>query len=250
VKEDRRFWSNRVEERKTQIIKEIRAWLEGIPLNGSLPAPPVVREHLAREMVAMFVDIWRELRSRFDQFAYSIREEIERVLMRGRADATPLEGMQFVAPRVAEMMPPPALDLPEAWLGLFGGGYLAILLGGPWSWALAAGGWLLGKLIGREGRRRRDVERLCKQVETRVGEGVSHLLPQVDEKVTLFRRSLLDEIDHRLDGLARDLDREVSQLGRPLAPGDSLQLEKIGTRLIELLRDTDNLALELSIITG
>lgn len=243
---DRVYVVSWLEDWQTLASDNVRTWLASIPTNASLPAVGVLREHVAQELASMSTALWQELRARFDQFSHGVREEAERVLQRGRTESVTLAGMQFMMPAIEGLASPPAFDLPEAWFGLFGGGMLGLMVGGFFGLLLAGAGLVIGAVAGGDARRRRDIDRLCSQITARFEQGVGFLAPQANEKIALFRRAMVEEINHRLDGFAADLERDLPKLGEAVSAAEAERLEALERQVVDAMNETHSVSAEIA----
>lgn len=202
-------------------------------MDKSLPNERALEAEIQKAIVTIFTDIWRELGSRFQVFAAHISQQVEQSLQQARLASGGPGGVRFVLPQV------PTLKIPqdsfeEAWQGLFAGGLLAAVIGGPGAWVLAVGGWLAGLAMGRDRQRKRQVKRIVEQVGNAMDHVMASVVAQIQEKIRLFAGSLDRHIRDRISVFVHDVEGQLEHLGEPLSPSEHARFGEIE----QTVRDT------------
>ncbi|MDP1826607.1 MAG: DUF4365 domain-containing protein [Archangium sp.] len=221
---DERFVSDRLTEQTAALLQRLKARLEAVPLDGTLPNAAQLEQELQAQVTNILGQVWLETSARFQVFASSVSQEVERSLQQARLATGASEQVSFLLPQV------PALNIAadsfeEAWTGLFTGGLFGLLIGGPWGWALLAGGWLAGLFLGREPKRKREIARIVDRVLSSLTAALEVVLKQVHEKIRIYLGSLERHVNDRISVFVHDVEGQLKKLDIPIGPDEARRLE-------------------------
>jgi len=221
---DEHMASQRLDQYRETLIAGIRRKLASVAVEHALPTSAQLERELQSHVLKVLGDVWHEVSARFQAFASLVSREVETSLLQARLATGYAEPMIFQLPQV------PALNVAsdsfeEAWTGLFAGGLFGVILGGPWAWALAGGGWLAGVVLGRERRRKREVERVANRARASLDAALDAVVVQIREKIGAYLGSLERHIADRISVFVHDVEGQLKKHDLPVAPGEARRLE-------------------------
>lgn len=222
---DEQYVTQRLEEQREVLLGRLRKVLEAVSVEEELPTSFQLEQALQSHVLKALTDLWREASTRIQAFAALLSNDVEKSLQQARLATGAGEPVTFRVPQL------PALNIDldsfeEAWTGLLTGGLFGLILGGPWAWALAAGGWLAGALLGRERRRMRKVMRVMSRARSSLDGAFGTVRAQIFGKIGIFLGALERHVTDRVSVFVHDVEGQLKKCGIPLAPAEAARLEE------------------------
>lgn len=246
---DEAFVQQRLVNQLETLLMQLKTHLEQIPIHQNLPLTSAIEKQLQTQVFQFLTEVWRETSARLQNFASYISQEVEKSLQQARLVTGAPDQVRFLLPQI------PALSVKadsfeEAWTGLFAGGLFGLLIGAPWALALAASGWLLGAFLGRERRRKREIDRLLERARASLKPAIDSVFAQVREKLRIYLRSLEHHVADRIGVFVQDVERQLSKLGTPLPPTEEQRLCEIETSVRTKLSSLVRICLDMGLSDG
>ena len=215
---------DRIVERRDLLLARLQKSLKAVPVDRPLPPPLQLEKEIQQQVLSVLTDVWRDVGARVRVFATAVSQEVEESLQQARLATDSRDPMRFILPQV------PTLNLAsdsleEAWFGLFAGGLLGLIVGGPWAWAWAAGGWLAGIVLGREKRRAREIARVVERARSSLDASLSGVQGQIQEKTTQFLATLERHVTDRVTVFVHDVESQLGKHEVPIGPEEARRLE-------------------------
>lgn len=216
--------ARRIVERRDLLLARLQKMLRAVPVDRPLPPPSQLEKEIQQQVLSVLTDVWRDVGARVQAFATAVSQEVEESLQQARLATDSREPMRFNLPQV------PTLNLAsdsleEAWFGLFTGGLFGLIVGGPWAWAWAAGGWLAGIVLGREKRRAREIARVVERARSSLDTSLSGVQGQIQEKTTQFLATLERHVTDRVTVFVHDVESQLGKHEVPIGPEEARRLE-------------------------
>jgi len=224
------------------LLCRLRQILDAVPVDQALPTSVQLEQEMQSHVFRMVNEVWIEVSKRFQAFASLVSREVETSLQQARLTTGSEEPTSFQLPQV------PSLDVAadsfeEAWTGLFAGGLFGLIIGGPWAWALAVSGWLAGALLGRERRRKREVERVVERTGHVLDTVLTAVHRQMREKISTYLRTLEQRVTDRISVFTHDVEGQLEKHDVPLAPDEARRLaehERAVREALAILHEAGN----------
>jgi GTP-binding protein EngB required for normal cell division len=236
--------SRRLGEHLEAILSRFQTDLEAVPTDRDLPASAQLEKQLQAYAAQVLGDVWRDVGARVQTFASVVSRDVEESLQQARLTTDSKEPMRFHLPQVPTLHL--ASDsLEEAWMGLFTGGYIGLLIGGSWALAWAAGGWLAGLLLGRDRRRKREVTRVVKHARASLNASLKGVGSQIGEKTHLCLSALERHVRDRISVFIHEVEGQLAKHDTPIAPEEARRLVEHERALREVLATLENISHQL-----
>jgi GTP-binding protein EngB required for normal cell division len=216
--------ARRIVERRDLLLGRLQKLLKAVPVDRPLPPPSQLEKEIQQQAISVLTDVWRDVGARVQAFATAVSQEVEESLQQARLATDSKEPMRFHLPQV------PTLNLAsdsleEAWFGLFTGGLFGLIVGGPWAWAWAAGGWLAGIVLGREKRRAREIARVVERARSSLDASLGSVQGQIQEKTTQYLATLERHVTDRVTVFVHDVESQLGKHELPIDPEEARRLE-------------------------
>jgi GTPase SAR1 family protein len=204
-------------ERQLSIRADLEQWLLQTPTNQDLPGVDAIRERLQSHVIATLQSLWADASARAQVFAQHIAGEVERCLQQARAAVGTGGGgdVRFVLPALQGLESLASEPLTEAWTGLIALALVGLLMETPLFWLMAAGGWVLGMVLGEERRRKRQIAKVMKKLDEWIPSSLESVHGQVFEKIALHAGYLESHVLDRIVLLVSDAERRLAVLVYP-----------------------------------
>ncbi len=241
--------AQRLEELRAQIRGDLEKRLKGIALNAPLPSSAQLKEELIPKLHEALSSTWQELADELERFSVGVGSEIEQTLQQARLVVGVPAGMQFVASPLPDFGSNSDAASPEALSGLLWGGLIGLLLAEvsplltPW---LAAGGWFVGLLFGKEKQRARAIAKIVLKTDEYVQSAIDAFLSDIRTKAIGFSDMLTHHIHDRMAVFIRDLKLQIARLGTPLELAEHEKLETVERKVQSALIALEDIIHEIS----
>jgi GTP-binding protein EngB required for normal cell division len=237
----------RLENECQAICERLRSRLEETPLDENLPANERLVTELEEQMLRLLDESWREASTKLASVGSFVSQEVEKSLRQARLMTGAPDELQFVLPPVPRLTFTDTL--PEAWFGLFSGGFLGLLfVGGLPVFALAAAGWLAGVILGRGNRRKRDIARLVRHAHTLVSKSANEMHVQMCERIAQYMRSLERHVTDRIAVFVHDVENQLEKLDTPVSPDEQMRLKELEQSTRHAIATLTDVSRELGVV--
>lgn len=222
---DCRFVTKQLRGERESLLGRLKSTLEAVPVEQPLPTTTEIEQDLQAHVTKVLRDVWGEASGRFQFFAATVHQEVEKSLQQARLATGAREHDTFLLPQVPTLNVE-ADSFEEAWTGLFTGGLFGFLLGGPWTLALAAGGWLVGLLLGEKPKRARDIGRIVERAGASLTTALRVVQQQMHERIRIYFEHLEHHVSDRITVFVHDAESQLHHLGMPIGPAEARRLEQ------------------------
>lgn len=244
AKSEEQFASDRIAERRDLLLDRIQSSLKAVPADQSLPPMSQLEKEIQEQVLSALTDVWQDIGARVQAFATTVSQQVEESLQQARLATDSREQISFHLPQV------PTLNLAsdsleEAWLGLFTFGVFGLIVGGPWAWAWAAGGWLAGLVLGSGRRRDREVTRVVDRARASLDAALGGVQTQIQQNASQYFLMLERHITDRVTVFAHDVEVQLRKHGVAIGPDEARRLQDHENAVRQMLASLTNIVRHL-----